>query len=162
MRKNTLFCRFIFFCCTLAVMTIIFIFSSQNGETSSEVSGKFSTFVREILEKILPSDAAAAIVSYIRKMAHVFLYACLGAVSSCFFFTFSFRNRFIFIVVPWLFCLAYACGDEFHQYFVPGRTCSLTDVCVDGIGFTFTILLACLIRAVAHGKRIKKKTGGAE
>jgi len=33
-----------------------------------------------------------------------------------------------------LLCLLYAASDEWHQSFVPGRTASLYDVGVDGIG----------------------------
>lgn len=33
-----------------------------------------------------------------------------------------------------LFCALYACSDELHQYFVPGRSCRFFDVCVDSTG----------------------------
>ncbi|MFR4340603.1 MAG: VanZ family protein [Gemmiger formicilis] len=32
-------------------------------------------------------------------------------------------------------CMLYAAGDEFHQYFVPGRAAQLSDVAVDAMGF---------------------------
>lgn len=31
--------------------------------------------------------------------------------------------------------MLYAAGDEFHQYFVPGRAAQLSDVAVDAMGF---------------------------
>ena len=32
-------------------------------------------------------------------------------------------------------CMLYAAGDEFHQYFVPGRAAQLSDVAIDAMGF---------------------------
>lgn len=40
-----------------------------------------------------------------------------------------------------LFCLLYGISDEVHQLFVPGRTCDITDVCVDVSGATIGTLL---------------------
>lgn len=31
--------------------------------------------------------------------------------------------------------MLYAAGDEFHQYFVPGRAAQLSDVVIDAMGF---------------------------
>ena len=48
---------------------------------------------------------------------------------------------------PWLawgFAILYACTDEFHQSFVPGRSPSLVDVGIDTVG-TFVGLLPALI-----------------
>lgn len=153
--KRHVVCRIIFFLCSLAVMLLIFILSSQNGETSSELSENFSAVVRSFLGKIMSETAADFFVSYLRKMAHIFLYACLGVFVSCFVFTFYLGHGWVYIVVPWLFCLAYACSDEFHQFFVSDRTCALTDVCIDGIGFTVTVLISNILYQFV-GKRRKK------
>lgn len=40
-----------------------------------------------------------------------------------------------------VFCALYACSDELHQYFVPGRSCRFFDVCVDSTGAFFGALL---------------------
>ena len=46
-----------------------------------------------------------------------------------------------FIIRAEIFCALYACSDEFHQYFVPGRSCKFFDVCVDSTGTFFGALL---------------------
>ena len=46
-----------------------------------------------------------------------------------------------FIIRAEIFCALYACSDEFHQYFVPGRSCKFFDVCVDSSGAFFGALL---------------------
>lgn len=40
-----------------------------------------------------------------------------------------------------IFVLLYALSDEFHQRFVPGRTCSFTDIVADFFGITVALLL---------------------
>ena|SRR3989338_3072702 len=40
----------------------------------------------------------------------------------------------IILAATAIFCLLYGLTDEFHQFFVEGRTSSLVDVLADGIG----------------------------
>lgn len=148
--------RVIFLFCSVFVMVAIVIFSSQNGETSGNLSQGFAERLRSFLQKILPETAVNFVISYLRKMAHIFLYACLGIFVSCFVFTFSLGHGWVYFAVPWLFCLAYACSDEVHQFFVPGRACMLTDVCIDAIGFTLTVLVANIVYASIKRKALKK------
>ena len=42
--------------------------------------------------------------------------------------------------------LAYACSDEWHQSFVPGRTATPRDVAIDGIGIALAALAATRTR----------------
>lgn len=44
-------------------------------------------------------------------------------------------------LVSWIICTLYAGTDEFHQYFVPGRACSLRDVCIDSAGAILGVLI---------------------
>ena len=39
-----------------------------------------------------------------------------------------------------VFCFLYACSDEVHQLFVPGRSGNIIDVGIDSIGSYFGIL----------------------
>lgn len=89
----------------------------------------------------------------LRKIAHVIEYLV---------FTFllyrAFRGSFKMNVLrlfmyPAAFSLLYAISDEFHQYFVLGRSCSIYDVLIDSLGIIgFYIVLKikkgslCLIR----------------
>ena len=46
-----------------------------------------------------------------------------------------------------IFCFLYACSDEYHQTFVPGRAGAMIDVAVDMAGVLFglaLVLLACM------------------
>lgn len=53
------------------------------------------------------------------------------------------RNYSVFVLVIVL-SIIYGISDELHQYFVPGRACTLFDVGIDSLG----IFLASLIYAI--------------
>ena len=69
-----------------------------------------------------------------RKGAHVAVYAVLAALL----FRALHRGHLVkpktAILWAMVFALAYACSDEFHQHFVPGRHGRARDVAVDAIG----------------------------
>ena len=46
----------------------------------------------------------------------------------------------------WLLAVLYACSDEWHQSFVPGRRPSLWDVLIDGCGAAAALLVVWMIR----------------
>ena len=62
-----------------------------------------------------------------------------------------------FIIRAEIFCALYACSDEFHQYFVPGRSCKFFDVCVDSTGAFFGALLFWGIFHLRKQKRERKR-----
>jgi VanZ family protein len=65
------------------------------------------------------------------KLFHLLAYTALGLTA-----LFAKRKRFaraprstaLFVI---FFCLAYGISDEFHQFFIPGRTPSLLDLLAD-------------------------------
>ena len=72
----------------------------------------------------------------IRKMAHFFLYFCLGVLSIN---AWCWRKKRSWLVALF-FCFFYAATDEFHQSFVPGRSAEVHDVLLDTLG-SFTGIL---------------------
>ena len=73
----------------------------------------------------------------IRKYAHMFEYCMLG-ITSMLFMRELLINRLGTPAAPlsaWVFSFLYACSDELHQYFVPGRAALLSDVAIDAMGF---------------------------
>ncbi len=64
-------------------------------------------------------------------VAHLGLYGVLGAALAWGRFVFQGRpNRFVLLSFGFL----WACSDEWHQSFVPGRTPSGEDLLADGVG----------------------------
>ena len=78
----------------------------------------------------------------LRKIAHITEYFILTFVLYRAFrgsFNINFVRLFMY---PATFALLYAISDEFHQYFVLGRSCSIGDVLIDSIGIiSFYILI---------------------
>src|SRR4030042_2245401 len=71
----------------------------------------------------------------IKKSAHVGEYAILYFLL----FRAINKNKFQLLntktwLVPFIFGLLYAASDEFHQYFIPGRTSRVRDVGFDILG----------------------------
>ena len=144
---------------TVAVMAVIFIFSSQNGNISSGVSNGFGAWVLGVLGiDIPPGQTASEVVIVfglrIRNLAHMFLYACLGAGSYCLAQSLcgiklpsGVRRAALSSLCAAAFCLFYACTDELHQYFVPGRSATLRDVMFDVIGSASAIAVIFAVHA---------------
>lgn len=72
----------------------------------------------------------------IRKYAHAFEFFILAILFANVLFAFNFRGKKAIIYV--LFAvLFYACTDEYHQMYVPGRNSSIKDVFIDFAGGIF-------------------------
>lgn len=103
--------------CVLAWMCVIFAFSAQahSGEITEQYLGSFNVSVR--------------------KIAHMFEYFVLcGLLRWAYSATIvNLRNPRAWLY-PFLTSALYAMTDEFHQSFVPGRSCTAGDVGVDSAG----------------------------
>lgn len=100
----------------------------------------------------------------VRKNAHYFLYMLGGILLSVFFYVNSNENRIkentnetritarkyhIFsksIFYAMIIGILYACTDEFHQKFVPGRTYSIKDVFIDSLGIITGSIIFILLK----------------
>ena len=140
---------------TFFVMAAIFYLSAQDENVSSGMSeGFLETLIGRFFGKILPSLTNEGVYHDIRKYAHIFEYFCLG-VTSCLFFCELILKSLVSASVSTVFCLLYACSDEWHQTFVPGRSGQISDVCVDFIGIAIGVLAETLLCAAKK----KNKSG---
>lgn len=139
---------------TLGIMLAIFLLSAQDGTESGNFSDSFlGSLIGRFLEKILPRLSDQGFEHDIRKYAHMFEYFCLG-LSGAFFFHECFHNRgknlfpsaFLSIGMSFL----YACSDEWHQRFVPGRAGQFRDVLIDGMGFCLAAVLFLVLKKIGH------------
>lgn len=127
------FKQIIFAVLSLACMVLIFCFSADNAEESTEKSD----FFVKILES-LPIAVRDNLSFIVRKTAHFSVYALLGFLVSG---AFSGKQKFYTLSI----CFLYACTDEIHQYFVVGRSCRFQDVMIDTTGAFSGILIFMLI-----------------
>ena len=106
--------KHIFTIFTICNMLLIFYFSSQNAEQSTQTSAWFLQF--------LPFS-----MHIVRKLAHFTIYAMLGFNTFYMYKNYGVKH--------------YACSDEWHQSFVSGRSPQITDICIDTCGALSLILL---------------------
>lgn len=138
--------RFILVVLIILNCTTIFKFSSEQSEKSNKTSGV-------VVEKIVESNPKTRnltqkekqekkekMVTPVRKTAHFSVYTILGILLYLLTKTFNGkeRNR---IIISFGLAFLYACSDEIHQSFVPGRSCEFRDICIDSCGALFGILI---------------------
>ena len=136
----------------LCLMYMIFSFSAQDGATSSQLSYKVSYTIVETGGKILGENwepwqidsIATRFHGAVRKLAHMTEYFAL-AVSVAFpLYVYGLRGIWLMLVAGFI-CVAFSCGDEYHQSFVAGRSPSKRDVMIDSIGIFFGVILTRII-----------------
>lgn len=124
-------------------MIFIYVMSSQTGSASGETSGRVVQLIG-LLGVDVNSPFGQTLHFIIRKGAHFFEYFILSLLLYNYFRGFmGGKKLFIF---PVLISFLYACSDEFHQTFVPGRAGMIMDVLIDTTGAIVAILLVSIYR----------------
>lgn len=142
----------------LFMLSIIFGFSAQTGETSGSLSYNISYQIVETCDKLFHLEMneteldshARAIEVPLRKAAHMAEYFVLTLTILFPLYVYGRRGSSLFVTAA-LLGVGFACTDEFHQYFVSERSASIIDVGIDGIG------VACAMIAVRVCGWIKQK-----
>lgn len=176
--------HYTFLTLTILWMVVIFIFSSQTGDTSSNTSGTIVNFIVSIFvpdfdgyNATKQQDILDIITLIIRKGAHFTEYAILGFLS--FFTTITYMwkksafglkkkygelfrlKRKIYGLASLIFTCLYAISDELHQGFVADRSPAVLDVVVDTCGGLAGILVACVCTSL-YIHSISKKIKGSK
>lgn len=136
---------------------VIFMFSAQNGEKSSDFSGYFTEKFLRIFH--IENISFGRAEHLLRKAAHFIEFFLLGVVS-CLLLS-SFKMNFLITgLTSFVPVFLYAVMDEFHQYFIPGRSASWKDVMLDSMGAlcgVLTVLICKLIVDLYRKKKCKKE-----
>ena len=153
---------------TLLWMGVIFWFSSRNSEESGALS---LGLLQGILRRVVPHWAQRttaeqqsiidALHTLFRKCGHFSEFGVLGLLLRLTVRHSAKLNQIrrqthpavTGFAMPALLALMYACSDEFHQRFVPGRSCELRDVCIDTAGACCGILFCILIGRCRRRRR---------
>lgn len=125
----------------ILIMYMIFSFSAQDGAASSNTSYKVCHKIVSVADRALDLELTDAQTSrcvrkinlYVRKLAHFTEYFLLAAALA--FPLYVYRVRGIWLVlIGLILCVGFAAFDEFHQFFVNGRSSSARDVFIDSCG----------------------------
>lgn len=134
-----------------AVMIFIFLMSSANAETSSDISNS-------LLMRIIELTGLDISSHFIRKAAHFSEFAALSFLLSNAVFATINTKKATLIAFP-LACL-YAVTDELHQLFSDGRACSVKDMLIDSSGALLgTVLFSFIIFIYIKNIERKKDNG---
>ncbi|WDC85337.1 VanZ family protein [Caloramator sp. mosi_1] len=138
-------------------MGIIFLFSSQSGDKSSE-NNKFIVEILNTLGIDINSILSGKADFIIRKAAHFTEYFILyfllyNALREDFYFT---SSTIFALIITFL----YAASDEFHQSFVPGRGPAFRDVLIDTSGGVVCMIIIYFVNKVKQkSKTFTSKIG---
>lgn len=131
--------KYIYFVPAIAWMLFIFYMSHQPATISTNTSGFFVDTLRSIFS--LSNEYIDVLQTIVRKIAHMGEYAILGVFLYCGFKHLQIKTTYLF---TFIISVIYACSDEIHQLFIPGRSGSIIDVCIDSIGICIGLLLIWL------------------
>ena len=165
MKKNNLIIliRALLIVLILANMTVIYVFSEQNGEESGKTSGKVTKAVAEVTVKDFdkkPSEEQANIIETlhipVRKIAHMTEFGSLGALGFLLLLTWK-GKLLLYYPASLLFTFLYACTDEWHQSLTDGRGAQFKDVLIDlsGAVIACTLLLFLILLIRRHRRNQK-------
>lgn len=161
-------------------MVLIFSFSAKNAEASSNDSHRISIWLGKMViqdfEEMSPEKQEEFIEFIelpIRKGAHASEYAVLAMLS---FLTIAswkddieYKKQVFYkidrkkqisvkkmLIISWSIATIYACTDEFHQLFVPGRSGQVMDVCIDSMGAAIGLIIMMMVLRIWK-KKIKRR-----
>ena len=147
---------------TIIWMGFIFCMSNQPANISKELSQNIENLLNHtpiignLLSDVLNSPNSQFIV---RKSAHIILFCLLSIL--CFVVIYELkRNVKISTLVSFSITFVYACMDEIHQLFIPGRLGKINDVLIDSIGVIMGLIFINLIFMLNN--KIKKSYSGNE
>lgn len=129
-------------------MLSIFLFSTDNSRESTSKSNRVILGITNLFHKDLSNKEKEKIIDMffvpIRKMAHFGIYLVLGISLISFLREFSIPILKLLLLSIFLAFL-YACSDEIHQLFVPGRSGRFSDVLLDTLGASVGIFIYYLL-----------------
>lgn len=152
--------RILFITLTILWMAVVFIFSAQPADESTDTSHAVGRFVGRMIiadfeqwEPERQEDFASQIDFYVRKTSHAMEYALLCILFLLTFHSFSVQAGRSFGLA--LLCtIGYAVTDEVHQLFVPGRSGRIWDVLIDGTGAAVGGCIVWIFLSMRQKRRI--------
>lgn len=134
-------------------------FSAQAADSSSKLSENTGRVLFKLFSFLFGSYNEEKFKIFhivLRKVAHFYNFALVGALVFCLCRIIEKDEKSTFLIL-FSGVLAAAC-DEFHQYFVPGRSAQVSDVLIDFSGVLFGALVIYLMLRLIFGEiHIKEK-----
>lgn len=134
------------------MMCLIFAFSDQDADTSSQLSYEVGVRVLTIANEKLDQGWTEQTIDYlsrtgqhyIRKTAHFSEYFLLAVTVAFPLYVYGVRGPLLLFSAG-IFCVSFACLDEYHQSFIDGRSPQKRDVVIDSLGILVGIILTRIV-----------------
>jgi len=142
----------------LLTMLIIYNFSEESGDKSTETSGDV---IKDVLDIVMPEEEITddVVKKYqipFRKLAHFAIFMLLGfSLANAYKITINIKLFYIYLISFGTSSL-YALFDELHQGFVVGRGTTLKDFLIDSLGGLIGVCIFILLQFIFN-KFIKIK-----
>ncbi len=147
--------RWIWILLTVIVMVTIFTFSAEDRKTSSKTSDAVAKVlkVKKTQKSKRVSNQPIVFGLSLRKLAHIFLYFCLGFCLTQALTGWKWK-------IPGAIGGSYVYGvlDEIHQH-MSNRSGRWEDTLIDLIGIVIGVALAALAACLWEKNRERRKTG---
>ena len=148
---------------TVVVMAFIFVMSSQNASDSTGESRGIGMIIGQILWRDFDEwdpadqlDFVKNIDGTVRQLGHFIEFALLGTFFNLALSAWGVKpNKALAASIG--FGVFYALTDEFHQWFVDGRTPQVGDLLIDAAGTAFGCLVVWIILTSVASRRAKKE-----
>lgn len=143
-------------------MSVVFLFSNQQGEGSGNTSRKVAEIVVNIIDvqnkysDLKKEELVKTIEPFIRKLAHYTIYAIGGIVIINCISQFCAKEK-MQIAISTCIGILYAISDEIHQLIVAGRSGNIKDVIIDSLGVLTGIMFFLLVRMICKKTTSKRR-----
>lgn len=135
----------------ILMLYVIFTFSAQESSASNRLSSKVTVKVVSVADRVfdmhLTESQTKRVVKktnyYIRKLAHFSEYFILAICISIPLYVYGLHCIWI-LIVGVILCFGFAAADEWHQFFVDGRSSQMKDVIIDTCGSVCGIIFALI------------------
>lgn len=137
--------RIVLWVLVISCMALIFSFSAQSAEESTDLSEGFLDKILKFFNINPENEVIVFLRMLIRKVAHFCVYMLLGFLVYLLLQEGHGVEMKISLVQTPVICALYAITDEIHQLFVPGRSGKTADVMLDTAGAVFGMVVAWAI-----------------
>lgn len=128
-------------------MLVIFLMSNEIAGTSSSRSDEIVRTIQSLGVSV-PSDLLTFLV---RKAAHIGAYFVLGILLFNLLKEYGLAVKKI-IFISLAIAMLYACTDEIHQMFIPGRSGEVRDVLIDTAGAAVGVVVYAVLSSRFYKK----------
>ncbi|WP_242826127.1 VanZ family protein [Butyrivibrio sp. VCB2006] len=134
------------------MMCLIFSFSGQDADTSSELSFQVGVKVFSVANDAFDKGWSMKRIEqlseksqyYIRKTAHFTEYFVLAVTVAFPLYVYGIRGIWL-VILAGGYCIVFAGFDEYHQSFIDGRSPQKKDVLIDSCGVILGVIITRII-----------------